>query len=61
MATTCGGTDGDDILYSEAGNDTYRGGAGDDTLYDSQGKDAYTFAWGDGADTILDTHRATTR
>ncbi|MEM7236692.1 MAG: cadherin domain-containing protein [Pseudomonadota bacterium] len=55
------GTDGDDILSANAGDDTVfggsgddvlAGGAGDDTLFGGEGDDLFTFGIGDGSNVV---------
>jgi Ca2+-binding RTX toxin-like protein len=53
-ALTLSGGAGDDILNGSVNGDILIGGTGNDTLYGGKGDDGYRFAWGDGADTILD-------
>ncbi|MCV6589639.1 MAG: hypothetical protein OIF57_11480 [Marinobacterium sp.] len=49
------GTDGNDELKAQSGQDTeFRGGTGDDTLLGKNGADRYVFNRGDGHDSIID-------
>jgi len=48
------GSDGDDILVGDSGNNVLVGGAGDDQLEGDEGNDVYVYELGDGNDTIQD-------
>ena len=45
-------TDGEDVLYGDAGNDTLIGGAGNDMLSGGQRNDVYLYQAGFGSDTV---------
>ncbi|RVU10876.1 RTX toxin [Rhizobium sp. RMa-01] len=46
------GTNGNDTLHGDDGDEVYRGGLGDDTLIGDRGSDTYLYSAGDGNDII---------